>query len=143
MHADFFFFKQKSAYEMRISDWSSDVCSSDLSIRDFGSQGETKNQIAPDRARRSNLDYLALGDWHGALRVDGRTWYAGTPEVDRFQRDDPGQALVVELSTGAEPSVTPIRTGRFHWPLREWMVSDPAEIGRGSCGERVWQWVEL
>src|SRR3546814_5355822 len=26
-----FFFKQKSAYEMRISDWSSDVCSSDLS----------------------------------------------------------------------------------------------------------------
>src|SRR3546814_9747833 len=29
----FFFFKQKTAYEMRISDWSSDVCSSDLSPR--------------------------------------------------------------------------------------------------------------
>src|SRR3546814_7369549 len=29
----FFFFKQKTAYEMRISDWSSDVCSSDLSAR--------------------------------------------------------------------------------------------------------------
>src|SRR3546814_3642014 len=28
-----FFFKQKTAYEMRISDWSSDVCSSDLEIR--------------------------------------------------------------------------------------------------------------
>src|SRR3546814_10005486 len=28
----FFFFKQKTAYEMRISDWSSDVCSSDLYI---------------------------------------------------------------------------------------------------------------
>src|SRR3546814_2697597 len=28
---DVFFFKQKTAYEMRISDWSSDVCSSDLS----------------------------------------------------------------------------------------------------------------
>src|SRR3546814_20766445 len=28
----FFFFKQKTAYEMRISDWSSDVCSSDLEI---------------------------------------------------------------------------------------------------------------
>ena len=96
------------------------------SIRDFSSQGETKNQIAPDRARRSNLDYLALGDWHGALRVDPRTWYAGTPEVDRFQRDDPGQALVVELSTGAEPSVTPIRTGRFQWLLRDWMVNDQA-----------------
>src|SRR3546814_5353818 len=38
----FFFFKQKTAYEMRISDWSSDVCSSDLtranlrSVRDDG-----------------------------------------------------------------------------------------------------------
>src|SRR3546814_2646961 len=31
----FFFFKQKTAYEMRISDWSSDVCSSDLRD-DFG-----------------------------------------------------------------------------------------------------------
>src|SRR3546814_689089 len=30
----FLFFKQKSAYEMRISDWSSDVCSSDLTITD-------------------------------------------------------------------------------------------------------------
>src|SRR3546814_18817220 len=29
----FFFFKQKTAYEMRISDWSSDVCSSDLQQR--------------------------------------------------------------------------------------------------------------
>src|SRR3546814_6980688 len=31
----FFFFKQKTAYEMRISDWSSDVCSSDLKIVDI------------------------------------------------------------------------------------------------------------
>src|SRR3546814_19760792 len=30
----FFFFKQKTAYEMRISDWSSDVCSSDLLYQD-------------------------------------------------------------------------------------------------------------
>src|SRR3546814_17902343 len=30
MCTSFFFFKQKTAYEMRISDWSSDVCSSDL-----------------------------------------------------------------------------------------------------------------
>src|SRR3546814_2158360 len=29
-----FFFKQKTAYELRISDWSSDVCSSDLNLRD-------------------------------------------------------------------------------------------------------------
>src|SRR3546814_7118085 len=31
----FFFFKQKTAYEVRISDWSSDVCSSDLSPKCF------------------------------------------------------------------------------------------------------------
>src|SRR3546814_8248582 len=37
----FFFFKQKTAYEMRISDWSSDVCSSDLSVKDlFDMPGE-------------------------------------------------------------------------------------------------------
>src|SRR3546814_13037025 len=40
----FFFFKQKTAYEMRISDWSSDVCSSDLPLpvesgSIFGSKG--------------------------------------------------------------------------------------------------------
>ena len=96
------------------------------SIRDFGTQGETKNQIAPDRARRSNLDYLALGDWHGTLKVDARTWYSGTPETDRFQRDDPGHALLVELSPETEPHVTPIRTGRFQWLTRHWTVNDQA-----------------
>src|SRR3546814_10342792 len=33
MFCVFFFLKQKTAYEMRISDWSSDVCSSDLGLR--------------------------------------------------------------------------------------------------------------
>src|SRR3546814_6766858 len=33
MYTCFFFFKQKTAYEMRISDWSSDVCSSDLFVQ--------------------------------------------------------------------------------------------------------------
>jgi DNA repair exonuclease SbcCD nuclease subunit len=96
------------------------------SIRDFGSQGETKNQIAPDRARRSDLHYLALGDWHGVLRVDARTWYAGTPETDRFQRDDPGHALLVELSDEQDPNVTPIRTSRFQWLIRSWIVNSEA-----------------
>src|SRR3546814_8818795 len=35
----FFFFKQKTAYEMRISDWSSDVCSSDLTFALMGLAG--------------------------------------------------------------------------------------------------------
>src|SRR3546814_6223964 len=34
-----FFFKQKTAYEMRISDWSSDVCSSDLDMLFYGVLG--------------------------------------------------------------------------------------------------------
>src|SRR3546814_6934127 len=34
-----FFFKQKTAYEMRISDWSSDVCSSDLQVAAAVSEG--------------------------------------------------------------------------------------------------------
>src|SRR3546814_7070638 len=50
----FFFFKQKTAYEMRISDWSSDVCSSDLQVlylEDMKTQweGETEPAVAtPD-----------------------------------------------------------------------------------------------
>src|SRR3546814_3491909 len=38
----FFFFKQKTAYEMRISDWSSDVCSSDLVARAAGFGGNVR-----------------------------------------------------------------------------------------------------
>src|SRR3546814_7410754 len=42
----FFFFKQKTAYEMRISDWSSDVCSSDL--RPGDGRGRARHE-APDQ----------------------------------------------------------------------------------------------
>src|SRR3546814_9481231 len=41
-----FFFKQKTAYEMRISDWSSDVCSSDLS----GTAAQADSNAAPARS---------------------------------------------------------------------------------------------
>ena len=106
------------------------------SIRDFGTQGETKNQIAPDRARRSNLDYLALGDWHGTLRVDPRTWYAGTPETDRFQRDEPGQILLVDIDAGRDPVITPVRTGRFQWIKRSWTVNDKSAFD-AEC-DQLW-----
>src|SRR3546814_9118528 len=46
----FFFFKQKTAYEMRISDWSSDVCSSDL-VRRLADL-EPHPQPQPDKHRR-------------------------------------------------------------------------------------------
>src|SRR3546814_9392190 len=46
----FFFFKQKTAYEMRISDWSSDVCSSDLG-RDPASPREKTADKRQTRSR--------------------------------------------------------------------------------------------
>src|SRR3546814_3904336 len=46
----FFFFKQKTAYEMRISDWSSDVCSSDL-LRDAPAGARRRPARAPGTAR--------------------------------------------------------------------------------------------
>src|SRR3546814_14007316 len=51
----FFFFKQKTAYEMRISDWSSDVCSSDLSAVDPLGAGQVDawRPPSPERARPS------------------------------------------------------------------------------------------
>src|SRR3546814_12437595 len=49
-----FFFKQKTAYEMRISDWSSDVCSSDLDVEDKGRQIELV--IDRDAASRLGVD---------------------------------------------------------------------------------------
>src|SRR3546814_9952948 len=42
----FFFFKQKTAYEMRISDWSSDVCSSDLVCGPVATCGSTSSVAA-------------------------------------------------------------------------------------------------
>src|SRR3546814_6826748 len=46
----FFFFKQKTAYEMRISDWSSDVCSSDLTQGQ--GRGGLSRRVGPHRLRR-------------------------------------------------------------------------------------------
>src|SRR3546814_4108760 len=88
----FFFFKQKTAYEMRISDWSSDVCSSDL---------RTVRNGAPHSRTRSGRENHDL--WRGcgsrsrsAVRVDTyrtvvrrRYRHAASPmerDVDRSPR---------------------------------------------------------
>src|SRR3546814_8199392 len=74
----FFFFKQKTAYEMRISDWSSDVCSSDL--------------------HRRFADIAAVADVHAARigAVHSRAWldkaagmdvHAPQPRVDLMIED--------------------------------------------------------
>src|SRR3546814_3583107 len=53
----FFFFKQKTAYEMRISDWSSDVCSSDLTVGRC--EADHLDIVLPAAAGRQADDALA------------------------------------------------------------------------------------
>lgn len=78
---------------------------------------DSANPIAADRASRSRLDYLALGDWHGTLQIDARTWYAGTPEPDRFRSNANGGVLDVRCAAGAEPVVQSVPIGRYRWAL--------------------------
>lgn len=85
-------------------------------VRSFSEDGAGLDVIAPDRARRAGLTYLALGDWHGAVEIDPRTRYCGTPEPDRFKHDRPGEALLVSIeSASALPHVRPLETGSFSW----------------------------
>src|SRR3546814_18488201 len=59
----FVFFKQKTAYEMRISDWSSDVCSSDLHLRVEHAATRTLAEIVlrgPDRELRGGMQHVAI-----------------------------------------------------------------------------------
>src|SRR3546814_4078802 len=71
-----FFFKQKTAYEMRISDWSSDVCSSDLRIiaHHMGSR-RCRADIAHGLSRYFAIHSEGSGpyrDCGGAVSVEGK-----------------------------------------------------------------------
>src|SRR3546814_1494519 len=75
MFVVFFFFKQKAAYELRISDWSSDVCSSDLPDHSSGSplhpferrpiQGDTPLLLKLQRDPNGLLCAIAFETIHG------------------------------------------------------------------------------
>jgi DNA repair exonuclease SbcCD nuclease subunit len=92
-------------------------------------EAEAKNPIADDRADRARLDYLALGDWHGTREIAPRTWYAGTPEPDRWKENDAGNVLLVKIEgPGAQPSVERIAVGHFHWRRLEASVHSCADI---------------
>src|SRR3546814_8865228 len=80
----FFFFKQKTAYEMRMSDWSSDVCSSDLiyQVKPSSSGAGTLNCPTPPAICNDTLasgfgneplDVIAQGD---AGPSPGTVWIA-------------------------------------------------------------------
>src|SRR3546814_4777403 len=86
----FVFFKQKTAYEMRMSDWSSDVCSSDLSP-----YTRTRQTAAPTIARFPGVPvevwpieeftYLQPARWNGTRSAERmphleRYWSAADPD---------------------------------------------------------------
>lgn len=100
------------------------------SITEFGAAGESSNLIPPDRARSAGLDYLALGDWHGFLTVGDRTAYSGTPEIDRFGRDEPGACVSVNMSSADAPKLERVDIGRYRWLSRQWNLEGLDDLNR-------------
>ena len=97
-------------------------------IRSFSEDASTLDVIDPERARLAGLDYLALGDWHGALEIDARTRYSGAPEPDRFKHERPGEALLVALAGGgAPPNVRSLPTASFSWTMLDLHLFDRDE----------------
>ena len=96
-------------------------------VTSFGEDFDSSAVIAPDRAVRAGLDYLALGDWHGQLRVTERTWYSGTPERDRFRHAGRGTCLAVTLD-GGSIEVTPVDTGRFNWSAPDLSLTPETDV---------------
>ncbi len=107
------------------------------SITEFGATGESSNLIPPDRAHSAGLDYLALGDWHGHLVVGDRTAYSGTPEVDRFGREEPGSCIAVEARSGNAPSLRRTETGRYRWLSRRWEPATAEDVEREVAALRT------
>src|SRR3546814_4191635 len=86
----FFFFKQKTAYEMRISDWSSDVCSSDLATSlKLKEQGVTvvANYAGNDEKARAFTDRTGIA---------ARKWDVGDHQacLDRSEERRVGKECV-------------------------------------------------
>ncbi|MBL4844680.1 MAG: DNA repair exonuclease [Planctomycetes bacterium] len=85
---------------------------------------EVQNAISMKTAARARLDYLALGDWHGYLRIDERTYYPGAPEATRFKEKLPGKVLLVEIDEpGATPRVEQIEVNTLAWLKRSFTLS--------------------
>lgn len=87
------------------------------SVTDFDSSEDGGSSIIPiDRAHRADLAYLALGDWHGQMRLGSTTWYSGAPEADGFKHAQTPAALLVEIAgVGAPAKVTSLPTGSITW----------------------------
>src|SRR3546814_7984683 len=84
MHLRFFFFKQKTAYEVRISDWSSDVCSSDLKAHDLRAP---LTQALPLLCQRGRFNYVEVWKHDDAGALALLEWYAdrATAQIAKTQ----------------------------------------------------------
>jgi len=113
------------------------------SIQGFGSEdsGDTDDENPPVPTNRidlsalpaSEIDYIALGDWHGLKQVGARAWYAGCHEMDRFPRSadySSGQVLVVQASRGAMPELFPVPTGGIRWHQLQHRFNSDADLER-------------
>jgi DNA repair exonuclease SbcCD nuclease subunit len=85
--------------------------------------------INPERAERSGLDYLALGEWHSLFKHPDknkvvRTIYPGTPETTKFGENNSGKSVIVEIENhGAEPIIQEINVGTLKWEERRREIS--------------------
>src|SRR3546814_9987253 len=77
----FFFFKQKTAYEMRISDWSSDVCSSDLPER----MRPLADRATEGRANPKGIPMLYLCSSKDAAMSEVRPWLGSMVSLGHFE----------------------------------------------------------
>jgi len=97
-------------------------------VEDFGA-GEATSRIDPGRAEEADLDYLALGDWHGTKRIGDCIWYSGTPEPDSFKQNDPGNVLLAQIEEpGASPDIEKVSTGAHNWLRKEAKLQGPEDL---------------
>src|SRR3546814_11775425 len=83
-----FFFKQKTAYEMRISDWSSDVCSSDLRFQQFaaiGLVGFICARVSEDPADLTSPDRFKLCVLFGGPAIEHIQCFVAHAFIDRWE----------------------------------------------------------
>lgn len=103
------------------------------------------NRIDLTRLPDSEIDYIALGDWHGTKQISVKAWYSGTPEIDRFPKgsdNDPGNILIVRATRGQTPHIEKITTGNFRWNDFPYRFSEDEGFAafRAALDERIGQW---
>ena len=79
--------------------------------------GRQANLIELDRLPLSEIDYVALGDWHGMVQAGANAWYSGSHETDRFPKTGQrtGHVAVVQVGRKSPPVVQPVQTGHTRW----------------------------